>query len=243
MTRSAADSAAMLAAMTGRDLRDWAQGAGVLAPLGPVAEPLAGARIGYWSAPPSGVTAPEVQRGIAAALSLLTGLGATVEPVTLPGTDLLDLFHHHWFTGAAARLAAVPAERRGAIDPGFLQIAEQGAAIPVTALIAAQGRRADFGAAMDRLLTEYDYIISPATTIQAFGAGLEVPEDGGLRRWTEWAGFSYPINLSQQPAAVLRCGYTPEGLPIGLQIIGARGADARVLSAAHVLEVAIAETD
>jgi aspartyl-tRNA(Asn)/glutamyl-tRNA(Gln) amidotransferase subunit A len=122
----------------------------------------------------------------------------------------------------------------------MLQIAAAGAAIPVTALLEAQIRRAEFGSAMDRLLAEFDFILSPATTIPAFDAGVEVPEDAGLHRWTEWAAFSYPVNLSQQPAAVTCCGFTPDGLPVGVQIIGARGADARVLSAADVLETAIA---
>jgi len=72
-------------------------------------------------------------------------------------------------------------------------------------------------------------------TIPAFGAGREVPEGSGMTRWTEWAGFSYPVNLSQQPACVIPCGLA-SGLPVGLQIVGARGDDARVLAIAALLE-------
>jgi amidase/aspartyl-tRNA(Asn)/glutamyl-tRNA(Gln) amidotransferase subunit A len=61
---------------------------------------------------------------------------------------------------------------------------------------------------------------------------LEVPTGSGLSRWIEWAGFNFPINLSQQPACVVPCGLTSVGLPVGLQFVGARGADARVLAAA-----------
>lgn len=60
----------------------------------------------------------------------------------------------------------------------------------------------------------------------------EVPSGSGLERWVEWAGFSFPINLSQQPAISVPCGSTLSGLPIILQIIGARGADSRVLALA-----------
>jgi amidase/aspartyl-tRNA(Asn)/glutamyl-tRNA(Gln) amidotransferase subunit A len=84
---------------------------------------------------------------------------------------------------------------------------------------------------------EYDFIVSPGTALPAFEAGLEVPLDSAFARWTEWAGFSFPINLSQQPACVIPCGLTPDGLPVGFQIVGARGDDARVLSAAASLEV------
>lgn len=241
MARSAEDASAMLDAMAGRDLRDWTQGAGDLGPMALAEGCLKGARIGYWSTPPCGFVDPEVKAAVDAAVAGLAALGARVEPVALPadGGDLLDLFHHHWFTGAAARLAMVPAEAQGLIDLGFLQVAAAGAAVPVTALVAAQGRRAAFGAAMDRLLADFDFLVSPGTAIPAFAAGEEVPPGSGLTRWTEWAGFSFPINLSQQPAAVVPCGRTADGRPIGLQVIGARGADGRVLSAIRDIERAM----
>ena len=236
MTRSAADAAAMLKAMAGRDIRDWSQGAGVLPALETAPFELAGKRVGYWSTPPVGTVDPEIVSTLDAIARTLEAAGAIVEPVDLPGDDLLSLFHHHWFSGAALRLSLVPEAARAGIDPGFLEIAREGAAFGSMAMAAAQARRADFGVAMDRLLTRYDFLISPGAALPAFEAGHEVPVGSDYRRWTEWAGFSFPINLSQQPAAIIRAGLTAAGLPIGLQIIGARGADASVLSAAANLE-------
>jgi amidase/aspartyl-tRNA(Asn)/glutamyl-tRNA(Gln) amidotransferase subunit A len=92
--------------------------------------------------------------------------------------------------------------------------------------------RVAFGRAMDALLDTFDLVVSPATAIAAFAAGHEVPPRSGLGRWTEWAGFSYPINLSQQPACSIPCGLTEDGRPVGLQLVGPRGDDARVLAAA-----------
>jgi amidase/aspartyl-tRNA(Asn)/glutamyl-tRNA(Gln) amidotransferase subunit A len=108
----------------------------------------------------------------------------------------------------------------------------------ITALeyIQATMARAAFGLAMDALLQRYDYLISPATSVPPFEAGLEVPRGSGLARWIEWAGFSFPVNLSQQPAVVAPCGRTEAGLPIGVQFIGARGADSRVMSLAKAFE-------
>lgn len=238
MTRSALDAAAMLRAMSGRDIRDWTQGVGKLASLEPgEAASLAGKRIGYWSKPASGTLDPEVAAVVDAAVSRLSSAGAIVEPIALPAEGLLDLFHHHWFTGAAARLSSIPEAERGLIDPGFLEIARAGAAYSSTELVLAQVRRGEYGAAMDRLLAEYDFVVSPGTALPAFDAGLEVPAGSAFSRWTEWAGFSFPINLSQQPACVIPCGFTSAGLPVGFQIIGARGEDAAVLSAAAGLEV------
>ena len=56
------------------------------------------------------------------------------------------------------------------------------------------------------------------------------------KRWTEWTPFSYPFNLTQQPAASIPCGLTKGGLPVGLHIVGPRYQDARVLCAARAFE-------
>jgi len=58
------------------------------------------------------------------------------------------------------------------------------------------------------------------------------------KRWTDWTPFSYPFNLTQQPAASVPCGLTADGLPVGLQIVGPRYADALVLRAARAFESA-----
>jgi amidase/aspartyl-tRNA(Asn)/glutamyl-tRNA(Gln) amidotransferase subunit A len=88
---------------------------------------------------------------------------------------------------------------------------------------------------MDRLLQDYDLVISPSTPTAAFEAGHDVPPGSGQQFWTEWASFNFPLNLSQQPACSVPCGSTREGLPVGLQVIGRRGDDASVLRAAEAL--------
>ena len=65
-----------------------------------------------------------------------------------------------------------------------------------------------------------------------------VPEGATFRDWHLWCGFTFPINLSTQPAAVVPNGRTRNGLPTSLQFIGARGADAKVLGAAKAYETA-----
>jgi len=240
MARTVDDLRAMLAAMSGPDPRDWYQGAAVMPSLAPPPVAMSRLRIGYWSRPPSGQVDSEVAMLVASALQRIAAEGAEVTPVDLPKEDdLLGLFHLHWFTGAAARLVQVPEALRASLDPGFQAIARVGAEVTATTLVAAQARRAAFGVGMDRLLAEHDVIISPAVAIPAFGAGCEVPEGSGMTRWTEWAGFSYPVNLSQQPACVIPCGHVASGLPAGLQIVGARGDDARVLAIAAMLEVIV----
>jgi aspartyl-tRNA(Asn)/glutamyl-tRNA(Gln) amidotransferase subunit A len=116
------------------------------------------------------------------------------------------------------------------------QIAAEGETLSALDLIRAHGRRAAFGAAFDAVIAQYDAVLSPACAVLPFAAGEEVPPASGLKRWTEWAGFSYPVNLAQAPATVIRSEILPEGLPVGLQIIGPRGDDGRVLAIAGSLE-------
>jgi len=65
-----------------------------------------------------------------------------------------------------------------------------------------------------------------------------VPEGWPEHGWPSWTPFTYPFNLTQQPAASVPCGFTADGLPIGLQIVGPRYGDALVLRAARAYEAA-----
>jgi aspartyl-tRNA(Asn)/glutamyl-tRNA(Gln) amidotransferase subunit A len=57
-------------------------------------------------------------------------------------------------------------------------------------------------------------------------------------RWVDWTPFTYPFNLTRQPAASVPCGFTKAGLPVGLQIVGPLYADAAVLQMSHAFELA-----
>jgi len=174
-----------------------------------------------------------VAAAVAKAVTLLENLGADVEPIELPDEDLGETFRVHWYSAAANRFAAVPPHLAHMCDPGFVEVAEAGARILASELAGAQLRRAAFGMAMDKLLAKLDFIVSPATPISAFEVGPEIPGDVILDRGVNAGSFAFPINLSQQPAVSTPCGLTAAGLPIGIQFVGARGADADVLSAAR----------
>jgi aspartyl-tRNA(Asn)/glutamyl-tRNA(Gln) amidotransferase subunit A len=85
---------------------------------------------------------------------------------------------------------------------------------------------------------KFDVLLTPATAVAAFDAGRETPE-GNDWDWTSWTPFTYPFNLSHQPAMVLRCGLTREGLPVGVQLVGPRLNEALLLRCAAALEEAI----
>lgn len=238
MTRTVADAQLMLQVLSGRDYRDWFQNPLVFPAVdGMLPESLKDQRFGVWRKPPSGYLDTEVMAAFDRALTVVQAAGGELVEIDLPAEEnLLDLFHRHWFAGAAARLAALSPADLANVDPGLREIAAEGGRYSAVDLIQAHNRRAAFGAGFDALLAGFDAILSPATAVLPFAAGEEVPPGSGLKRWTEWAAFSYPINLAQAPAAVIRSEILPNGLPAGLQIIGPRGEDGRVLGIAAALE-------
>ena len=237
IARRVADASLMLDVLSGKDRRDWNQNPLAFPPRDSAPlEALAGARIGLWVEPPAGSLADDVAEVFGEAAALIGAHGARLEPINPPLDGVLDLFHLLWFSGAASVVGSVGAGARQKMDRGLLSIGEAGTRFTAADYVAAGIRRAEFGAAMEALFETCDLIISPATTVTPFAVGAEVPPGSGLERWTEWASFSFPLNLSQQPACTVPCGRTAEGLPVGLQIIGRRGADWNVLAAAAACE-------
>lgn len=237
MARTVADTAAMLDVMSGRDLRDWTQPPLPFSRIDLSPIDWSGKRIGYWRTPCVGGVSPSVAAAIETVLMDLEGAGAIISEVALPEQDsLLEIFYLHWYVGAANRLSLIDPAERALVDPGFIKAAGIGQSYTAVERMAAEVQRTRFGAAMDALLDDFDFLVSPTVPIAAFEAGQDVPPGSGLQSWVEWASFSFPINLSQQPACSVPCGTTVEGLPLGLQIIGARGADSNVLGAALTYE-------
>ena len=238
MTRRVDDARAMLAVMSGADPQDWLQGPARWPSFEARARSFRGARIGFWAAPPCGALDSEVAAIVEAAVARLEAIGADVERVDLPECDLLDTFQVLWFTGAAARAAPLSADARARLDPGLRETVAAGERSDAVRYVQAMAARAEFGRAMEALTARFDVLVSPACAVLPFAVEREVPPGSGLGRWTEWAGFSFPINLSQQPAAVVPCGRSASGLPVGLQIIASRGEDGRVLDFAEAFETA-----
>jgi amidase/aspartyl-tRNA(Asn)/glutamyl-tRNA(Gln) amidotransferase subunit A len=237
MTRSVADAALMLEIISGRDLRDWNQPPVQFPPIALSEIKLKGKRIGYWRTPCVGQVQSQVAAVTDRVVAALGDWGAAVTVISLPfQEELLDVFNRHWCVGAANRLAQIDPTRHSDLDPGFIKAARIGASFTSIERMAAEVRRSQYGAAMDRLLSDFDYILSPTVPVQPFEAGSDVPCGSGVKSWPEWSSFSFPINLSQQPACSVPCGLSEDGLPIGLQIIGGRGEDSSVLSFALAYE-------
>lgn len=181
---------------------------------------------------------PEVARAVAEAAVVFEELGAVVEYVDPGFTDPVDDFHVLWFSGAAKSIEHLTAEQRRLLDPALREICEQGLTYSAQDYLQATNTRMALGQIMGAFHDTYDLLLTPTVAIPPFEAGMEVPPGSAARRWTSWTPFSYPFNMTQQPAASVPCGFTSSGLPIGLQIVGPRHSDARVLRATRAFEQA-----
>lgn len=245
MTRDAEDAALLMDVITAPDPRDWSH-------LGPVphsfrgalaagAEGVRGLRIAY--SPDFGGRVPvdpDVAAAVRRAVALLVELGAEVEETDPGFEDPIEAFHTLWFSGAARVTEHFSQDQRDRLDPGLQEIVADGAARSALDYLAAVDVRMALGKQLGTFLDghangAYDLLVTPTMPGTAFGVGREVPEGSGMTRWTEWTPFSYPFNMTQQPAASVPCGLDTEGLPIGVQLVGARHADALVLAASHAL--------
>ncbi|MFD8368044.1 amidase [Streptomyces hygroscopicus] len=239
MTRDAADAALLMDVISGPDWRDWSQ---LAPPEGSFREALTsgggveGLRVAYSPAlGGAAVVDPEVAAAVRRAVDLLAELGAVVEEIDPGFQDPVEAFHTLWFSGAARVVQPLGQEAWELLDPGLREICAQGAAYSALDYLAAVDVRMALGHAMGRFHSAYDLLVTPTLPITAFEAGVEVPKGSAHTRWTGWTPFTYPFNLTQQPAASVPCGLSGAGLPIGVQLVGARHADALVLRAAHTL--------
>ncbi|WP_338696825.1 amidase [Streptomyces sp. Q6] len=246
MTRSAADAALMMDVISGPDPRDWS---GLAPAPGSFLDGLSGGVRGLrvaFSPSLGGQVAvrPDVAARVRDAVSRLAGLGAYVEEVDPDFSDPVEAFHTLWFSGAARVTQQLSASQKELLDPGLKEICARGARYSALDYLAAVDARMELGRRMGAFHSTYEVLITPSLPITAFEAGAEVPRGSGLRRWTGWTPFTYPFNLTQQPAASVPVGRDRDGLPVGLQVVAARHADALVLRVAHALyEAGVAGTE
>ena len=237
ITRTVGDAALMLNVLSEPDARDWyalpANGRDYRVGL---EDGISGLKIGY--SPDLGYVEvdAEIAEAAAGAARLLGELGAHVESVPPPFESAAECFRVHWYAGAAHLLAQFDDAQRAMIDPGLVEIAAEGAKFSNAEYLRAVADRAALGERMAHFHQQWDLLLTPTLPIPAFAAGAEFPDSASYGRWRDWTPFTYPFNLTQQPAMSVPCGFTASGLPIGLQIVGPKYAESLVLRCARAFE-------
>ena len=238
MTRSVRDAALMLDVLARPDARDWAaldRASGSY--LAGIEDGVEGVRIAYSPALGYGTNDPEVEAAVGAAAQLLAELGAHVEQVDPDITDCVDAFHVLWFTGAAKVVEQFGEGALERIDPRLAQaVRELGTDVSASDYLDATAVRMDLGVRMGAFHERFDLLLTPTMPIAAFPVGQDAPDGWPSTLWTSWTPYTYPFNMTQQPALSVPCGLTADRRPVGLQIVGARHAEALTLRAGRAYE-------
>ena len=183
---------------------------------------------------------PQVLRITEAAIKTFTMLGATVEIATPEVGSPENAF----VTIVAARMATVfqdKMEQWGEhITPALARFIQRNSDKSAADYIEACFEQLKYWQGIRPFFEKYDLLLTPTATVLPFELGIFGPKEIAGRKVSalEWMAFTYPFNMTGQPAASVPCGWTDDGLPIGLQIVGRRFDDATVLRAAFAFEQA-----
>jgi aspartyl-tRNA(Asn)/glutamyl-tRNA(Gln) amidotransferase subunit A len=179
---------------------------------------------------------PDVAAAVAAAARRFVELGAEVETIERVFDDPASAWLTLWWSGAAKAMSAYSAAARRRVDPGLEDAAQKGARLSAVDYVTADVARSALSLTMAEFHRRFDLLLTPSVPVPALAAGALLADPATQKEWVEWAPFSYPFNLTRQPAASVPCGLTEAGLPIGLQIVGRMHDDALVLRAARAFE-------
>ncbi len=237
-TMSVRDAALMMNVLKQPDARDWTalEADSSDYTLG-LDDGVRGLRIAY--SPTLGYAQnvhPEIAAAVEAAVRQLQALGAHVEQVDPGFEDPLEITTGLWFLGAHTVWSGLTPQQQAVTDPDFRAEAELGAQLTALQVQQLHQRRGVLGSHMRQFMQRYDLLVTPSVAVPAFEARSagSVPMDP--QAMLGWTPFSYPFNLTQQPAISVPCGLTQAGLPMGLQIVGPMFGDALVLRAARAFE-------
>ncbi len=238
MTRTVTDAALMLNAIAGGDARDrlsWSSGVDYLQGLN---DGIAGLRIAY--SPTLGYVDvdDDVLQAVNEGVKTLASLGAEVVEVDPGLPDPADILDKLW-AGAMAGYFHGRLEQVGdLIDQGLLATVQRTGELTAGELANAQQRRNTYYTGMREFMRNYDLLVTPSMPSTAFTAGLDEPDNWHRQTIAplDWTPFTFPFNITGQPAATLPVGFDRQGLPIGLQIVGRWRDDPAVLRASRAFE-------
>jgi aspartyl-tRNA(Asn)/glutamyl-tRNA(Gln) amidotransferase subunit A len=238
MTRTVTDAALLLDLIAWPDSRDWAAlDQPAVSHLDGLEDGVVGLRVALSPTLGYGRNDAEVDAAVRAAAQVFAEAGAHVEEVDPDITDCVDAFHVLWFTGAAKVIEQYGEGAIKRVDPRLREaIGEFGADVSAADYLDATAERMDLGVRMGAFHDRFDLLLTPTMPIPAFGTGQDAPDGWPSTLWTSWTPYTYPFNMTQQPALSLPCGLTSDRRPIGLQVVGPRHADALVLRAGRAYE-------
>jgi aspartyl-tRNA(Asn)/glutamyl-tRNA(Gln) amidotransferase subunit A len=237
MTRTVADAALLMSVLARPDERDSMSLPFQSIPWGDLERTLRGLKVGLLMDAGWGLAVdPQVRDAVDDSAKRFEAAGAVVTPLRPFMTrEMADGMDRFWRMRSWLDISSLSEERRAKILPFIVEWARGGASLSGEQVFHGYSQMAAMRDAAVAACAPFDVVLSPTAPIPAFAAELASPTDDPQRPF-EHIAFTLPCNMSEQPAASINCGYTGEGLPIGLQIIGRRFDDLGVLQVARAWE-------
>jgi Asp-tRNA(Asn)/Glu-tRNA(Gln) amidotransferase A subunit family amidase len=243
MARTVRDAALMLNVLAGPDPRDPLS---IDAPpgdyVGACDGDLKGLKVAWSADLGFGVVDPEVRAITERAAHRFTDLGCVLDAPAITWPNPRDFHKIIYEVSMASRLIDRANERPDWIEPTLMRMILTGSSLSAVEHGKALLARSTFYEAVRKFFETYDLLLTPTMPVAAWSVEPG-PEEGPKEidgrptpTMFDHLPFTYPFNLSGQPAATVPCGFTAEGLPVGLQIVGRWHADAVVLRASAGFE-------
>jgi Asp-tRNA(Asn)/Glu-tRNA(Gln) amidotransferase A subunit family amidase len=239
MARSVRDAALLLDVISGFDARDPASISEPV-PDYPAAcdAPVDGMRVA-WS-PTLGYARPnqEVLEIAEGAVRAFEDFGCSVELVEEVMEDPVDMWNAEFYAGAGTRLKSALRNSRELLDPAVAEILEDALRGTVEEYYTKVFARYELREKVRRFFESYDLLLTPTLPVPPFEGGVNVPPELPDRSIVSWVYYTYPFNLTGNPAASIPCGFTDDRLPVGLQMVTGTNRETDLLRAAAAFEAA-----
>jgi len=186
----------------------------------------------------------DVRDAFGRALDALSDAGWAIEEATPPAEPPIVMWNATACAEGYASEGPLLDAFESVMTEGTADIIRAGARVTAAGYLDVQDRRAAYTREWAAFFTAFDLLLTPAMQLTAFPVGILSPEriDGEPIDpfFDDWVTFCLPANLTGMPATSVPCGYDEDGLPIGLQVMAARGADALTLQIAEAWETVFA---
>ena len=181
---------------------------------------------------------PEVKKSVLDAVVKFESLGWSVENVKLRLKKPYPSFVGLVISGLAYDFKPFLKEWREKLTPTFIKMVEAGMNYSSFDLMRLDLQRRDIYNVVAKYFKNYDILITPTTAVPAFVHGIMFPPKINNKAVspTAWMSYTFPFNLTWNPAASIPCGWNSEGLPIGMQIIGKQSDELTVLQVSKAFE-------
>lgn len=222
IARNVKDAALLFSAIAGHDERDPFGVAGPVPDvLGASEASVAGLRVAY--SPTLGYARPDaaVVGVVEHAVKMLEQLGCEVTQVDqVFEKDPADLWTAEFYAGVGTRLRSIIENQRDLLDPAVAEVLEAALAQDMRSYYEKVFERYAFREKMRAFFNKYDVLVSPVLPVSSLDVALNIPKHLTDRNLVSWVYYTYPFNLTGQPAGAVCAGIAEDGMPVGLQIVG-----------------------